>query len=134
LAWWSENASVRLQGYVTFVPRAPYRKPIPQLRLFAPRNPALEAIPKSWFTGDSTFPVFAPDVRPALAAIRCIDRGGRVVARRIYDALGLRCSPAPRRADLPHASPNALVIGYGRALAEILAQLASELGNIENRK
>ncbi|MDB5927639.1 MAG: hypothetical protein JWN13_6575 [Betaproteobacteria bacterium] len=38
------------------------------------------------------------------------------------------------RVDLPHASPNALVLGYGRALAEILAQLASELGNIENTK
>jgi cholesterol transport system auxiliary component len=38
------------------------------------------------------------------------------------------------RVDLPQASPNALVLGYGRALAEILAQLASELGSIENSK
>ena len=38
------------------------------------------------------------------------------------------------RIDLPQASPNELVLGYGRALAEILAQLASELGTIENSK
>jgi len=33
-----------------------------------------------------------------------------------------------RRVDLPQASPDALVRGYGTALAEILSQLASELG------
>jgi cholesterol transport system auxiliary component len=33
-----------------------------------------------------------------------------------------------RRVDLPQASPDALVRGYGKALAEILAQLAPELG------
>ena len=38
------------------------------------------------------------------------------------------------RIDLPQASHNELVLGYGRALAEILAQLASELGTIENSK
>jgi uncharacterized lipoprotein YmbA len=38
------------------------------------------------------------------------------------------------RVELPQASPNALVLGYGRALAEILTQLASDLGNIENTK
>src|SRR5262249_58581211 len=30
---------------------------------------------------------FLPNVRPALAAIRCIDRGSRVVARPVDDAL-----------------------------------------------
>jgi len=32
-----------------------------------------------------------------------------------------------RRVDLPQASPDALVRGYGKALAEILAQLVPEL-------
>ena len=38
-----------------------------------------------------------------------------------------------RRVDLPQASPDALVRGYGKALAEILAQLVSEL-SAENVK
>jgi uncharacterized lipoprotein YmbA len=33
-----------------------------------------------------------------------------------------------RRVDLPQASPDALVRGYGKGLAEILSQLVSELG------
>ena len=33
-----------------------------------------------------------------------------------------------RRVDLPEASPDALVRGYGKALGEILAQLVAELG------
>jgi cholesterol transport system auxiliary component len=37
------------------------------------------------------------------------------------------------RVDLPQASPDALVLGYGKALAEILSQLVPELG-VENVK
>ena len=37
------------------------------------------------------------------------------------------------RVDLPEASPDALVRGYGKALAEILSQLAPEL-SAENVK
>ena len=37
------------------------------------------------------------------------------------------------RVDLPQASPNALVLGYGKALAEILSQLISQL-SVENVK
>ncbi|HTO46543.1 MAG TPA: hypothetical protein VML91_02795, partial [Burkholderiales bacterium] len=37
------------------------------------------------------------------------------------------------RVDLPQASPDALVRGYGKALAEVLSQLAPELsaGNVK---
>jgi hypothetical protein len=37
------------------------------------------------------------------------------------------------RIDLPQASPEALVLGYGKALAEILSQLVPEL-SVENVK
>ena len=36
-----------------------------------------------------------------------------------------------RRVDLPQASPEALVRGYGQALAEILSQLTPELGAVD---
>jgi len=50
-----------------------------------------------------------------------IDQGG-VRPRVLYER------SIARRVDLPKASPEVLVRGYGTALAEILAQVASELG------
>ena len=50
-----------------------------------------------------------------------IDQGGarpRLVRERTFTS----------RVDLPQATPDALVRGYGKALAEILSQLVPELG------
>ena len=36
-----------------------------------------------------------------------------------------------QRVDIPNASPDALVRGYGKALSEILAELSAQIGSVK---